>query len=151
MTFDDLSTTLWEAVETKRIGIPVALRLHLQLCDPQADLTVAMVASLCLVEPFFNLNPSRLMARRDSADRQLNVLLETADGRTVFVTVGRGSTGQATLHLLLIGNHGVVRLEGAQTFEEEALQGAASELSAKVDEWNTRIAQSVARNEAVAI
>ena len=146
MTFDDLSRTLHQAMRTEKIGTPVSVRLHLQLCDPQADLTASTVALLILIEPYFDLSSPQLLARRGPADSQLTVLLETAQGRTVFITVGRGSAQQPSLHLLLIGNHGVIRLEETQSFEESPLPTTTSMHAERYAEWNIRIAQSIAEN-----
>lgn len=121
MTLNELNSTLSETVSSGKIGTPVSLRIHLQLPDSQVDLIAALAAVMRVALPLFQTNARTLMARRDSARGQLTALFSLAGGQTVLVTVGRGIVDNGCLHLLLIGNHGTVRLEGAEQFDEESL------------------------------
>lgn len=142
MTLDEIHQTLLEAVNTGKVGTPVALRLHLQLVSTDVDPYLLVAELLQLCEPLFGEEPVRVMARNNNDGRQLNLLFETAAGRTISITIGGGSTTQAFLSLLLIGNHGVIRLEGADSFDEQSLNDM-SDASAKRDHWHSMIASSL--------
>ncbi len=146
MTFNDLRRTLSEALSTGKIGTPVAIRMHVQLADSNVDPLMLLATAMQTVEQVFSARPARLMARENADGRQFNVLLNYAGGETVMLTVGRGSAKTASLNLLLIGNHGVIRLEGAELFE-----ATAADFTADVDPWKSPIEQSLERNEAVAL
>lgn len=117
MTIDELQQTLKKAVDCGKIGVPVALRMHLQMADATAELYALVSQSLEMAFANFRADEWRLMARRDPTGRQLNLLLDNRGGQTVLLTVGKGSAVENRLDLLLIGNHGIVRLEGAEFFE----------------------------------
>lgn len=139
MTLDDLERTLTDALSTEKIGTPVALRLHLQLADPAANLAQATAALMGLAETVFSQAPSRLTARtRDETPRQWNLLCDYADGQTAQLTLGCGATASSTLHLLLVGNHGVVRLEGAELFDETSLSATDEE----TNRWQQAVTSS---------
>ena len=146
MTFDELNRTLSETRAGGKIGVPVSLRMHLQLSDRQADLVAALLAVIELARPLFGAQPSRLMARGVPGGPQLNVLASFTGGQTLLVTLGRGAVERATLELLLIGNHGVIRLEGAELFEEPLF--AAPE---GADRWKSWIDKSLQQNVSVDI
>ena len=151
MTLDDLRQTLNQAIETQKIGTPVSLRLHLQLADPQADLISTLAAIMHLADPFVATKPATLVARQEANGRQLTVLLENSQGRTIFLTVGRGSIGTASLYLTLVGNHGVVRLEGAELFDETSVQEFSSKHSVDHAEWRTCVEESFGQGQAVVL
>jgi len=144
MTLNELNNTLSEAVSSRKIGTPVSLRIHLQLSESQVDLVDALAAVMQVALPVFQTNARKLMACRDSGEDQLTTLVSLAGGQTVLVTVGRGTIDNGCLHLLLIGNHGTVRLEGAEQFEEESL-----ELPDGPNLWKSPIEESLRRQTAV--
>ena len=145
MTLDDLNRTLSKAIATQKIGTPVSLRLHLHLPDPQVELIGALSSLMQIAEPVFATKPSRLMARQDITGRQLNVLIETKAGETIFLTIGRGSADSDNLNLLLIGNRGIVRLEGPELFEFSAVDAP------HVHDWSRPVEESLSKNQAVAL
>lgn len=144
MTFDELRTTLEETLATGKIGTPVSVRLHLQFSDAQADLPRACAAAVQLTSAVFKDSPATLAARRDAQDRQWNVLLKHAGGQTALVTLGRGSAERARCHLLLVGNHGIVRLEGDE-FDESSAQAEPQQ----VERWRKALETSFAQDAAV--
>jgi hypothetical protein len=146
MTIDELRNALRQALETGKIGVPVSLRLHCQLADREVDLVSALAAVLPLAEDCFSTAPVSLAATQDAGQRQLNVMLQYAAGSTVFVTVGRGSAVRNRLHLLVVGNHGVVRLEGADAFDAGNVGTTADS-----QRWRAPVAESLKRREAVSV
>ena len=138
MTLDEIRETLLEAVSTKKIGSPVSLRFNLQLTQTNEKLSAIAATIVSMCQPLFELPPSRIFARATNNDRQLSLIGETESGRTCSITVGVGSAKSASLHLLLVGNHGVVRLEGAEMFDESSLT-----LAEDIDPIINAIEQSV--------
>jgi len=122
MTFDDLSERIAPAVVSGKIGTPVSLRMHVQLAESRADLVQALANAMHVAESVFAVEPVTLVARRNSNESQLNVLVSYTHGQVVMLTVGRGSADSSSLHLLLIGNRGVVRLEGSELFDDAGMQ-----------------------------
>ncbi len=142
MTLDDIRHTLLEAVKTGKVGTPVALRLHLQLTNADASLLSTAATLIGLCEPLFKVEPSQLFARSNAGGRQLSLLCETESGRTCSITIGSGSAKAASLNLLLVGNHGVIRLEGSELFDESSLNTS----DANIDRWGLAIEQSLVSN-----
>ena len=66
-------------------------------------------------------SPTTVIARQTSGGTQLNVLVTLENGRTILATVGSGSVSYSVLELLLIGNHGIVRLEGEDRIDKLVL------------------------------
>jgi len=118
VTLAELRQTLDDALGGGSVGVPVAARIHCQLDDPQCDLLAGLASLLALAEGA--LSPeraARLFARHSDDPRQLSVLVSYSSGQTSFVTIGCGAAAEPALHLLLVGNRGVVRLEGAEQFD----------------------------------
>ena len=65
----------------------------------------------------------RLVTRGQESGRQLNLLMRLDAGGILSVSVTRGSSSQVELVLVVVGNHGVIRLEGAELAEEMGLSG----------------------------
>jgi len=139
MTFADLTRTLNDVLHGGEIGTPVSLRLFLHLPEPKADFGSAVAVLMRLAGTVFPCEDADLAARLDSDKRQLNVLLRLSDGRTVSLTVVRGGVTTTPLHLLLIGNRGIARLEGGDTVVNLSSEDVAED----VDRWKKRIEAAV--------
>jgi len=141
VTLAELRQALADALGDGRVGVPVAARIHCQLDDPQCDLLAGLASLLALSEGA--LSPergARLFARYGDDPRQLSVLVSYASGQTSFVTIGCGAAADPALHLLLVGNRGIVRLEGAEQFDP------AGEPPARGDDlkrWRRPVEQSL--------
>lgn len=143
MRFDRLFAAIHDAVATGKIGTPVAVRLHAHFSNPQTDLAAAFETVMAEIEPLFPAAQWLLMARRSASARQLTLLLKNDAGRSVFVTLTRGGSRTFSPSLLVIGNHGILRLAGGNDFSE-ALLNAASGTS-----WKSAIEASLAQTAAV--
>jgi len=120
--FPEIKAALAEAVQTGKLGVPVSARVHLQLAEDassdespptEKDWEALRSAVVELFSVCWNEAPETIHVRQHPTGRQHNTLLQTASGNTVCITIGRGCARQSTLHLLVLGNHGVVRLDGA--------------------------------------
>jgi hypothetical protein len=124
----DLRRTLDRALGSGRVGIPVALRVHLRLeriAGANIDLESAAASLLSWGEEVFGSPPQRV-AVSENEGHSLTVLATCAGGQTLHVTVA--ASGRPDLHLLLIGNHGIVRLEGGELLEAfGAIEPASTE------------------------
>jgi predicted regulator of Ras-like GTPase activity (Roadblock/LC7/MglB family) len=146
LTLDDLERGLADALSTGRAGTPVALRVHWQLADPSTDIGAAAATVMRLAEQAFGAKASRLAAQRDPSGRQLQLLVHSQRGQTLFVTVGCGAADRGSFHLQLVGSRGIVRLEGGAPFDEQPESGADDEAR-----WKAAVEQSVDRAESVSL
>ena len=135
MTYGELTRALSDLLRRGEIGTPVSLRMFLHLPEPNADLDSAVATLMRLAASVFPCEVADLAARLDSEERQLNILIRMSDGRTVSLTVVRGGVTTVPLNLLLIGNHGIVRLEGGDAM----LPFSPEEIPEDTDCWKKRI------------
>jgi len=142
MTFSDLHRTCREALESGKIGSPVALCLHVQLADVGADLQTCVGALIEFAAKLFESDAARLMARGDL--RQCSLLVSFGGGETLQVNAGCGSASATRLQMLLIGNGGTLQLEGGECFDESELPADWS-----VKDWNQPIRESLQSHDAV--
>jgi hypothetical protein len=139
LNLPDLRRTLHQALGSGRVGIPVALRLHLRLEKTgaaNADLVSAAAVLMSWGEQVFG-SPPRDVAVSQSRDESLTILATCAGGQMIHVTVAAAE--RAELHLLLVGNRGIVRLEGGELFEAASVE---VEVSHAQEQWAERIRRS---------
>ena len=137
-----LEETLGEAVATGKIGTVVSVRVLLHLPDETADLESAASVVLALAARLLGSDAGSLVTRGHESGRQLNLLLRLDAGGIASVSVTAGSVPQLELALLVVGNHGMIRLEGAELAGEIGLSG---ESFAEADAaWRDRISGSAA-------
>lgn len=138
----ELQQTLSQILATGQIGTPVALRLSLQLPQPHADLTSYGAACLEWAAEVFANEPARIATQQHARGQQQNLLVSFRGGQTVSVSVGRGAIDRERLDCLLIGNHGMARLEGGDCLAEYA--PAAATAPSRWIEWITASLESSA-------
>ena len=126
MNFHDLRDALTDAVAAGKIGVPVAMRVNLQLADAAVNLSAALEAVIDLAAPVLDGPPTTLNARLNNEPDQWNVLMQTAAGKTLFVTIGKDAGRVSSMTLSVTGNHGVIRLEGAEECEPPDSRTTAS-------------------------
>lgn len=132
MTFDEVRNALSDAVQTGKLGTPVAARVHLLVDDNEVDVAGAAEKLLTMLTPCFDQPPATIRARRHDSGRVQSLLMQTRNGQTIFITIGRSD--RSSLHLLVVGNHGIVRLEGGAYFAATQFEGSHSELAARITE-----------------
>ncbi|HAA49797.1 MAG TPA: hypothetical protein DCE43_08760 [Planctomycetaceae bacterium] len=136
-----LEETLGEAVTTGKIGTVVSIRALLHLPGEQADLETAASVVLGLAGRLIGSDSGSLVTRGQESGRQLNLLVGLDVGGILSVSVTRGSSSQVELVLVVVGNHGVIRLEGAELAEEMGL--SEESFAGPDDSWLERISGSV--------
>tara|TARA_B100000029_G_scaffold444228_1_gene463856 strand:- start:1483 stop:1899 length:417 start_codon:yes stop_codon:yes gene_type:complete len=118
-----LERTLGDAVATGQVGKVVSVRalLHLPGDDCELELAANTVLTLGagLVES--DIETATRASRNHASGCQASVLAHFANGRIVSVTVTRGSAERLELSLTVVGNHGVIRLEGSELADEIGL------------------------------
>lgn len=119
MNLTELKSALAQAVATGKLGTPVSARVHVQLAEAACDLPAVVGGVLQMLSPAFDEPPARVRARKHPDTGQWNVLLQTATGKTLFVTIGCGSRPVASLELFVLGNHGIIQLQGGDAFAWE--------------------------------
>jgi hypothetical protein len=134
MTLTELRAALAQAVATGKLGTPVSARVHVQLAESECDLPSVLGGVLRMLSPAFDEPPARIRARKHASAPQWNLLLRTTTGRTIFITVGCGSRATAALDLLVVGNHGIVQLQGGDAFEWEPQEEPRPAWMSQVDE-----------------
>ncbi len=140
MNFQELEHALSETLRVGDVGVPVALRVNCQFGDRSVNVVEgALVASRLAEMAFSDVKPARLHARATSDNRQLTVLASYPLGQTLFLTTTAIDGARSEVDLLLIGNHGIIRLEGGELFEPESSDASTSE-SAR---WKIAIEQSL--------
>jgi|AP95_1055475.scaffolds.fasta_scaffold179244_1 hypothetical protein len=122
-TIATLEETLGKAVATGKIGTVVSVRLLLQLPESSADLESAASVLLGLCGRLIGSDAGSLVTRGHESGRQLNLLLRLDAGGIASVSVTRGSSSRLELDLVVVGNHGVIRMEGSELAEEMGLSG----------------------------
>ena len=132
-----LEETLEEAVATGKLGSVVSVRALLHLPGEEPDLETAASALLSLSGRLVGSDPGSLVVRGHGSGRQLNLLLRLDPGPIVSLSLTRGSVDQLELALVVVGNHGVIRLEGAELAEEIGL--SAGTFAVADDAWLERI------------
>ncbi|MGE3316675.1 MAG: hypothetical protein AB7O26_16280 [Planctomycetaceae bacterium] len=146
MNFRELERAVSETIRQGEIGIPVALRLNCQFGDRSVDVIEGAIMALHLAETAFAEDrPARLHARRTSDGRQLTVLASYRLGQTFFLTTTAIDGVRESLDLLLVGNHGIVRLEGGELFVPESADGSFSDPGG----WKSAIERSLREQGAV--
>lgn len=138
MTFDDLNNALSDVVASGKIGTPVSLRIHLQIPDATESVNSILAKIIHFGQSIVAGTPSSLVARKNTRQSQLNVILSCAGGQTILATVGSGSSNRMHMQLLLIGNHGIVKLEG-----EDQLEALTPFHKDETARWESAINQSI--------
>ncbi|TWU11337.1 hypothetical protein CA54_01440 [Symmachiella macrocystis] len=145
MTLLELQPKLQQAVANGQIGSPVALRVYLKSSDTDADLQSGGVTAIGMARELFDSPPARLMVRGD-LQRQATVLVTCVSGATLFATLEGGTVESSSIHLTLIGNHGIANLE-----KVDWSPAALPEESPASIRWRQALSESHASGTAVVI
>lgn len=142
-----LQEALDQAVATGKAGTIVSARLFLQLPDAAADLESAAAVLTETAGTLMELVPGWLTVRRHASASHLSLLLHADSGPLVSVSVTGGVVESVELVLVVIGNHGLIRLEGAELAAEMGLLPGVFDEAA--EEWREPITQALAEGAAV--
>ena len=134
MNFAELRSALTRALDSGHIGQPVAIRLHLRFGNGQVAAEQLLVGLAPIMADVFGDSYQRVMARSAEDRGQINLLLEYESGATALVTLVTLGETMPCLHLVLIGNHGIIRLEGGPDIQLSDTQTADSRLLGLIKE-----------------
>ena len=141
MTFTELSSAIETSLQTGNIGTPVALRMQVRLSNESAA-PALLDESLAVARNVFGADPSSVTANGNPPGH-FSSLFTYDTGQTTFITLDAESSYEPALHLLLIGNRGVIRLEGAECF--------APDVSTASSAWLSLVTTSVAHRQAIRV
>jgi hypothetical protein len=144
MTLGDLEHTLGSVLKSGQIGSPVALRIHATL--PEGDLELRKVIGVftTLIRLVADDSQGQLRARQHPSGRQVSVLWNDVNGRTVFISVMSAPMAQQGLQVLVVGNHGIARLSGGELWN-------VPNLEEEPPHWREAIDESLKRGTSVAV
>jgi hypothetical protein len=108
--------------------------VNVQLAGASCEWPAVIGGLLRMLSPVFDEPPARVRARKHADAQQWNLLLQTATGRTIFLTIGCGGAKASSLDLLVIGNHGIAQLQGADDFDWEPETMSPIDWLASIDE-----------------
>ncbi len=145
MNLSDIESALNAARNTRKIGLPVSVRVFAEFADGSAQLSKWAALLVEMARRTLSADPQRVMARLDRRGVQLSLLVDFAAGRTAALTLVRGIASCDALDLILFGNHGLARLEGAECFDAGDSAGAEQ----ACEELLAAIEASVSQGEAV--
>jgi hypothetical protein len=118
MRFDDLKRALSAELATESVGVPVSIRVHLSWPDPQCDLAAILESLIAMASTTFGCAVDRTTANENGDGRQLTALCRFEKGQTAVITLTRGCGPEKTLLFLVVGNRGMIRLEGGELLED---------------------------------
>jgi hypothetical protein len=145
--FGELKHALSETIRQGDIGIPVALRVNCQFGDRSHEvIDGALIASQLAETAFSEVAPARLHARITSDNRQLTLLASYALGQTLLLTTTAVDGARSEVDLLVVGNHGIIRLEGSEFFEPDGTPSPSTDIATR---WKAAIERSLSSQQAV--
>ena len=129
--FEAASQTLRSALETDRIGSPVAVRVVVHLAADHG--LIERIASRALEEAagWLKGEPKRLTARGGVEAGQITALVRFAGGQTALVSAGSSGMGAPLMEIVVIGNRGVLSWEGGHAFPFSDVPKAEGDLPEK--------------------
>ena len=141
MNLSELQSTLVSAVASGKIGTPVSLRVHAVVAEDSLDPATFLDRISGWGATVFKAEPVRLTARVHATGRQWNILLNYPGGQKALITLASSPATAGDLHLVLVGNHGMVRLEGGESFDT-----SPEATIPRAEFWQQRLTASHAQN-----
>lgn len=121
-----LQQSIEQTVRTGQLGTIVSLRIFMSVTD---DADSQLAGWLSWATTLFGSDAAKLFASRDVTGRQTSVLCSLASGATISMTAVLTPPDDArepTLQLLLIGQHGIARLQGGDEIDATLPEDKAS-------------------------
>lgn len=141
MKLADLERALKAEIDNGRLGEPVALRIH-AVARWDKDLLDGLGNFRPLLILMGDISSGHVHARRHSSLQQCAILWTTDTGKSVLLTLGRSRSAKQSLHLLLIGNHGMTQLQGGEDWSDVFSPNAPSL-------WEKEIQESLRRGTSI--
>ena len=123
LTLAQLAQQVADAVAQRRIGRPVALRMHAYLVSQPDQFLAVLAEVLELASNWFEGRLGRVDVRTPSAGGHATVLAEFTAGETALVSCHRLVEGTPRLDVLLIGSQGTLQLDGETNAGQMPLSG----------------------------
>lgn len=118
MKLADLERALKTELETGRLGVPVALRIHATLPAIEGNVFRMLGFFRRLLSLMGNVDRGQVQAESHPHAKAGAILWTEESGVTVFLTLASGARMQQSLHLQLIGNHGMTQLHGGEAWSD---------------------------------
>ncbi len=109
--FQSAAETVATALQAKRVGTPVFVRLVAHTTDDHGRIEPLLGTVLEAAKSWLGDEVSLLAALGGAAAGQITVLAKTATGKTALVSAGTRGTTPPLLETTVIGNHGVISWE----------------------------------------
>ncbi len=142
---NSLKESVEEAVRDGHLGAIVALRVLMSAGDRPVE---QLSHWLDWGTKLFACENGKLFASQDPTGGQISLLLTLTTGATISLTAvrssGRPNESTSTLQLLLMGQHGVARLQGG-----EDIDPSLNAADAPPQKWRDAIDRSLASGKAV--
>lgn len=139
-TLRELTRTLSETLQTGKIGIPVSARIRITSSATTEQLLPAVMTLLSSVWEEKHLT---LRATQHKTGLQTDLQLHLESGPTISISLIQNSP-QESCRFLLIGNHGVIRLEGEDDFDFTPNPDSAPQ-----EIWNQLLQKSLSTGQPV--
>jgi hypothetical protein len=114
MTFDDLQRALQAEVATGSIGVPVSIRLNVAIPQTAAGREDTLARFQALPDRLFASQPERQSLLEQKDHRQIVAMGRYPGGQTSLIVVSHGCGPEQSCDLLIVGNRGIIRLEGGE-------------------------------------
>jgi hypothetical protein len=144
MKLADLERALKAELDTGRLGDPVALRIHATFPKVQGDIFRVVGFFRPLLSLMGNVDGGEVHAKSHPTGKECAILWTDESGITVFLTLASGTKTKQSLHLLLIGNHGMTELHGGDAWSD-AISSNLSSL------WEKEIQESLQEGTSIRI
>jgi len=145
--FQQLRDVLSQAIQGRRLGAPVSLRLFVQLSADHGHVESWLGQAVALAGECFGDDVLRVYATGTLASGQLTAHLLWAGGQTALLNIGTCGMGRAGVEAVLIGNQGVLTYEpdpwelAQDSLPRDAIQAQprAEVLTALRRSWQDRV------------
>lgn len=144
MKLIDLEHALHEVLKTGQLGTPVALRILVATPQTEIDPFRFVGRFAPLIRAVSEVTRGKIQARRHPSGRQLSIVWNDAQGRTVSLTIVSTPDIGQSLRVLVVGNHGITQLNGGEAWNEDLT-------SDTIPLWEKEIAESLKQGTSIAV
>ena len=118
MQLADAERALRAELDSNRLGVPVALRIHAMLPAVDRDILDAIGFFRPFLSLIGDITRGTIQAKRHASGKQCTILWTAETGKTAFLTLIQSPDVRQSLHVLMIGNHGAMQLQGGETWND---------------------------------
>jgi hypothetical protein len=114
----DLERAIKSELETGRLGVPVAMRIHATLPMTAPGMWGVPAFFRPLLSLMGDLRSGQVQAKQHASAKECTVLWTEDSGKSVFLTLATSAKLKQSLHVLLFGNHGMTQLHGGEAWSD---------------------------------